>query len=73
MEKRKQFSQEELDYLINNYAEGEKEEIILKINRNWNSIQKKAHRLKIRRLNYDDENYKTAGSDFSRNLDHRQW
>lgn len=69
MEKRKQFNIEEIDFLLNNYATGLKKDILFNIKRSWNSIQKKAHKLKIRRLNYDDENYKNNNSKYLKLLD----
>ena len=41
MEKRKCFTEKEIDYLINNYSEGSKKDILFNIKRPWNSIQKK--------------------------------
>jgi hypothetical protein len=48
-EKNKIWSSDEIEFLLNNYIDGDKETLINKLNRSWSSIQNKAFLLKIKR------------------------
>lgn len=45
------WEKEEINYLLNNYPCGEKNDIIKYLNRSWNGIRTKAKELKIKRIN----------------------
>lgn len=48
-EKNKIWTQDEIQFLLDNYIDGDKELLINKLNRSWSSIQNKAFLLKIKR------------------------
>ena len=52
----RRFSKNEIDYLIKNYSDTSKEDILIELKRSWGSIQKKAHQLKLKRCVYESKN-----------------
>ena len=53
---KKFYTIQEIDYLMLNYQENSKENILLNISRSWSSIQKKVHSLGIKRIIYESKN-----------------
>lgn len=51
--KRKKWNDEEDNYLITNYSNGKKDEMIKKLNRSWVSIQSRASRFNIKKINVE--------------------